>query len=432
MRALGPFEARPRLAVGVSGGADSLSLAFLLQEWAKRCDGRVTALTVDHGLRANSGSEARQVASWLEARSLPHRILRWTGPHPAADLQAAARRARYGLMAAWCRRHGVLHLAVAHHLEDQAETLLLRLSRGSGLDGLAAMPAVGMTALEDGPPVRLIRPLLAVPRGRLAAGLLVAGQAWIEDPSNSDIRHARVRIRQALPGLAEAGLPLFRLAEAARHLARARAALDGAVAEALAQAAAPDPAGHLYLVSDALLRAPAEVSLRALARCLVTIGGGRYAPRLERLERLHAAVLGGDGFAGRTLGGCRILRHRGRILVCREAAAADATLALRPGLRARWDGRFAVMVPARASMRPSLTLRRLGEEGWRKARAAAPELRHARIPAPARAALPALWEGQRLLAVPHLGYARAGNAELGRIVVEFSPRPLADAAFTVA
>lgn len=363
---------------------------------------------------------------------MAHRILCWSGPRPAADLQAAARRARYGLLSEWCRRHGVLHLAVAHHREDQAETLLLRLSRGSGLDGLAAMPAVGATALEDGPPVRLIRPLLQVPQTRLAATLQAAGQAWIDDPSNRDPRHARVRIRQAMPGLAEAGLPASRLAEAAGQLARARAAIDRAVAALLADAAAFHPAGHMHLLPAPLREAPAEVSLRALARCLVTVGGERYAPRLERLQRLQAAILRSGESAGRTLGGCRVLPHRGRILICREAAAADVALVLRPGLRTRWDGRFAITVPARTALRPSLILRRLGEDGWREVKAALPAPGHGDIPAAARAALPALWEADRLLAVPHLGFARAGRAELGRVVVEFASRPLADAAFTVA
>jgi tRNA(Ile)-lysidine synthase len=278
----------------------------------------------------------------------------------------------------------------------------------------------------------LVRPLLPIPRARLAATLTAAGQAWIDDPSNRDPRHARVRLRQALPALAEAGLPASRLAEAAAHLARARAALDHTVADLLARAAAPHPAGYLHLALPLLAEAPEEVSLRALAHCLLTIGGGRYAPRFERLERLHAEVLQGRALVGRTLGGCRILGHRGDLLICREAAQADDVLAVRPGLQARWDGRFAITVPSRADLPADLTLRCLGEAGWRTARDGMPALRDAAIPAPARTALPAIWGARDLLAVPHLGYFRAGNGELDRIVIEFAARPLAGASFTVA
>ena len=431
MEAVGPFEERPLVAVGVSGGADSLALALLLDEWLRPRGGRVVALTVDHKLRAESEREARQVARWLSARGLDHAILRWVGPHPRSDIQAAAREARYRLMAEWCRRRGVLHLAVAHHREDQAETFLLRLAHGSGLDGLAGMPSIGVTALENGWPVRLIRPLLPVPKARLVATLDKVGQPWIEDPSNQDVRHARVRMRRLLPELAACGMPAERLAATAHHLARARAAVDRETACLLARAAWLHPAGHLHIDPAALKSAAAEVSMRALARCLVTVGGGAYPPRLERLQRLHAALVGGGPFRGRTLGGCRVLWRAEALLICREAAAADAELVLRPGLRARWDGRFNVSVPSGAAGAARAVLRRLGEAGWE---AAAPALREpsVAIPPPARAALPALWGAAGLLAVPHLGYVRPGNEDLRRVVIDFAARPLAAGGFTVA
>lgn len=431
MQAVGPFEARPAVAVGVSGGADSLALALLLHDWARARDGRAVALTVDHGLRAEAAAEARQVARWLGARSVDHRILRWDGPRPQSGVQEAARRARYGLMGAWCRQRGVLHLAVAHHREDQAETFLLRLARGSGMEGLAAMPAVGSTPLEAGSPTRLLRPLLAVPKARLVATLEAAAQPWIEDPSNEDIRYARVRMRRLLPVLAKDGLTAARIADAARRLGRARAALDREVARLLARAAWVHPAGHLHLSQAAVQEAPAEVALRALARCVAAVGGGEHALRAERLERLHAALAGGDRFKGRTLGGCRILRHHDTLLICREAAAAAAELLLRPGLRARWDGRFEVTVAADFPPGRRVVLRRLGEPGWRLAgplgggRAGA-------IPAPARAALPSLWDRHGLAAVPHLGYVRPGNTGFRGIDIEFATHALAGAGFTVA
>ena len=134
--ALGPFEARPHLAVACSGGADSMALALLLHDWARSAGGSLTALTVDHRLRPESAAEAGRVAEWMRARGIAHEVLVRPDTPLTGNLQAEARRIRYALMSEWCRRRGVLHLALAHHLEDQAETLLLRLARGSGVDGV--------------------------------------------------------------------------------------------------------------------------------------------------------------------------------------------------------------------------------------------------------------------------------------------------------
>ena len=210
MQAFGPFEQRPRLAVAVSGGADSMALCLLAASWAQGLGGSVTALTVDHGLRAAAAAEAAQVGDWLAARGVAHKILCWQGAKPAADLQAAARLARYELLNDWCAQEAVLHLLLAHHQEDQAETLLLRLGRGSGVDGLSAMAPISVTKAG-----RLLRPLLGISRARLMAGLKAEGQSWIEDPSNEDVRFSRVRWRQLMPKLQAEGLNSERLAATA-------------------------------------------------------------------------------------------------------------------------------------------------------------------------------------------------------------------------
>ena len=219
--AFAPFEPAPRLAIAVSGGADSLALTLLAQAWAAVQGGAVTALTVDHGLRPEATAEASQVGTWLSARGIEHRILAWRGPLPSHGIQAAARKARFRLLEEWCADAGVLHLLLAHHQDDQAETLLLRLMRGSGSDGLA-----GMSADVERAQCRVLRPLLPVPRARLVATLHRLGQSWIEDPSNRDHRYARARLRQGLTPLAEAGLTSQRLAAAAARLGRVRAELE--------------------------------------------------------------------------------------------------------------------------------------------------------------------------------------------------------------
>jgi tRNA(Ile)-lysidine synthase len=430
MSPLGPFETKPRLAVAVSGGADSLALALLLADWARERGGEAVALTVDHRLRPESGAEARQVQRWLRARGVGHRILRRDGPAPAADLQAVARQARYRLLADWCARTGVLHLALAHHRDDQAETLLLRLARGSGLDGLAGMAAIGTSPFAGGLAAapRLLRPLLGVPKAALEAFLRAAGQDWIEDPSNDNDAFARVRMRRLLPELSVEGLSPARLAATAARLSRARGALDDAVAGLAGEAVALFPTGYARLDPAPYLRAAPETALRCLAHLLMTLGGEEHTPRLERLERLHRWVADPAGARVRTLAGCRLERHEGGLLICRETAAANEESAARPGETIWWDRRFLLRLAHRGS--GFARIARLGTAGWTQVRAQAQDA--GIIPAPVRLSLPALWDKRGLLEVPSLGYRRTGGRGPRVESLEFAPaRPLAGDRFMV-
>jgi len=427
MKGVGPFESRPHLAVAVSGGSDSMALALLAAAWAERRGGRITAITVDHGLRPEAAAEARQVGRWLRARGIAHRILRWRPPAGAfpGGVQAAARAARYELLCGWSRRHGVLHLALAHQQEDQAETLLLRLARGSGLDGLAAM-----APMTERMGVRLLRPLLSVPRARLRATLLEARQPWIDDPSNENPAHARIRLRRLLPALATEGLDAARLAATAAHLGRARAAIDDAVAALLARAAAVFPAGYVRLDPAALAAAPAEVSLRALARSLMAVGGNAYVPRLDRLERLHDRIRSNALAGGATLAGCLVVPRGGALLICREPEMAAEETAVASGATVLWDGRFRITRAARGSSNRGgrLVVRRLGTDGWTAVAAREPRLRAHPIPPAVRPSLPALWNAQGIVAVPHLDIGPA-RSHMGISAVFLGAAALAGARF---
>lgn len=425
LAALGPFEARPHLAVAVSGGADSLALALLAADWARDSGGEVTALTVDHGLRAEAAAEARQVGVWLGARGIRHRILRWpAGPAaPRRGLQARARQARYALLEDWCARHGVLHLLTAHQRDDQAETFLLRLGQGSGLMGLAAMPpGRELRAL------RLLRPLLGQSRAALEDYLRDAGQDWVRDPSNRDLAYARVRLRGLMPELARENLDAAALGAICDRLGTVRAALDDHTARRLARAARPHAAGFVRLDRTALVRGGVWEGERALARVLGAVGGADYPPRGDRLQRLYREIAA-PGFRGRTLAGCRILPDHASgeddgsaLLVCREVAAMAPSRPVAAG-KNDWDGRFSLRlaltsegaaVRGRARRAPALRLGALGRDGIVTLRRAAPECLEtpaARgIPAVVRVTLPALFDPHGLLAVPHLGYRRSGKA----------------------
>lgn len=432
MAPLGPFEPEPRVAVAVSGGPDSLALCLLADRWARTRGGTVFALTVDHGLRPESGAEAAQVRRWLAARAISHRTLRWKGARPVSGIQEQARAARLALLVGWCRQARVLHLLLGHQREDQAETVLQRLVLGSGIDGLAAMAPVRLAMEPGAGGVRLLRPLLPVSRDALMATLAHLGQPWIDDPTNRDARHARPRLGAALAQLGTEGLSVARLAAFAARAADDRATVDAFCTDLLAECAHPAPAGFVTLDLDALKRAPPALAVRALGRAVTTVSGSPHAPRSERLKRLARRLLCDDARAT-TLGGCRLVpRSDGRLVVCREPRAASEVRTIEPGESALWDRRFVVSLGRSAGAGP-LLVRRLGTDGLVQARAmaraAGTPLIADGIPPPARPALPALFDLDGPLAAPHLDYRRTGHrneAAAAAFAASFRPaRPLA-------
>jgi tRNA(Ile)-lysidine synthase len=403
MSRCGPFEPAPQLAVGVSGGSDSLALALLAADWVKARGGSVTALTVDHGLRPGARAEARRVAGWLVARGIDHHVLRWIGIKPASGIQAAARRARSDLLSRWCRGHGVLHLLLGHQREDQAETYMLRHARGSGPDGLACMSGISET-----PWLRIIRPCLGIPRARLRAALQSAGQEWIDDPSNLNTVFARVRVRAGLAEPDKGEPAIDRLFMTAGRLGLARGVLDEQTAALLGRAVTLHPAGYCHFDMAMIASAPEDIGRRALARIVICIGAQEYGPRRERLDRLYRS-LRDDGLRHpRTLAGCVIARRRRGVLVAREAAAAAPDLNLRPGVETVWDGRFRLRLSRKADDHRRISIGALGREGWAGLTAIRPEVRKSSIPPLARPTLPAFRDNDGLLAAPHFGYYREG------------------------
>ena len=293
-------------AVALSGGGDSLGLMHLLADWSRaRGLEPPVALIVDHALRKGSAGEAKRAAAFARKAGLSTHILTRKGAAPKSGIEAAARDARYGLMGAWLRKQGIATLYVGHTLDDQAETFLLRLGRGSGLDGLSAMRTLAPFPLPEFADLNLARPLLSLPRTSLRAYLDRIGQDWLEDPMNSEARFARSRIRTLMPALEAAGLSPARIADAAGHLSRARQALELATGAVLARAARPQD-GRVLVDARALLAAPREIGLRALAALLMAVSGAAYRPRFEALERLFDRIARGELGRGATLHGCRL------------------------------------------------------------------------------------------------------------------------------
>ncbi len=407
-----PFEPQPVIAVGVSGGADSLALALLAHRWASARGGRVVAFTVDHGLRVESAAEARQVGDWLKAYNVGHVVLCWRGAKPKAGIQSAARNARLRLLGDRCRTDGILHLLLAHHRGDQAETVALRREDRSGPDGLAAMAAE--TSMPWG---RVLRPLLGEPKGTLTGYLEAIGQEWIDDPTNRDERHARVRLRRRI---ADDGSEAA-LASEARESGLSRVARERRLAGTLARHVRLEESGW-GSIAPSLLDQPDDLARAAIARMIVTIGNLDYAPRGERLDGLLSHLQAGSR-RSRTLGGCRLLFRQGRWLVVREPASMPPGVAFEDN-SAHWD-RFAVQLDPGTRNR-DLELGPLGTE--------LPPVDLSRIPAAARPSLPAIRDLDGVVAVPHFEWVRPGaEAWLkGATSWTFPRQGLARAEFAVA
>ncbi len=310
MMRFGPLPARPRLAVGVSGGADSTALALLAQHWAVERQGDILALIVDHGLRRGSDDEAGIARQRLEARGIATRVITLSGLG-GLKLQERARGARHVALAKATRESGAIFLLLGHHAADQSETVAMRAERGNGgLEGMAEC-----TARND---VVLLRPLLAIEPLRLREFLQLENMLWVEDPSNHDPRFERARLR--LAGIAAVPRPPL-----ARHQAETSAALF------LSRHVIIRPEGFAVIDADAAPQA-------ALAALLRIVGGAQYAPRREAVAELARQL------RPATLGGVRMM-PAGRIgpgwLLAREAWACGPAIPVRRGTV--WDDRFRLL-----------------------------------------------------------------------------------------
>lgn len=381
------------LGIALSGGGDSTALLLLTADWARAQGRSIAAATIDHGLRPGSRAEADAAGRLAASVGVAHEILTWEGA-PEGNLQAAARAARIRLLGAWAARRGLAAVLTGHTRDDQAETVLLRLARGSGVDGLSGIPEVQMLG-----GTRVLRPLLAVPRAALRDWLTARRVAWIEDPSNDDPRFDRVRARRALEELGGLGITAGGLAATAMRLAAQRRVLEAAADALAARAVRWGALGEVWIDRAALGEAEADTALRVLAAAVLEIGGGEHRPRQEALARALADLL--DARAG-SLGGVLYEAAGDDALLSREPARSEGPVPARDG--AVWDGRWHLHL---AGPWPRCTLGALGEGGLStlsRADAWAPLADWAAAPRRVRLAAPAIWGEGGLLAVPLAGY----------------------------
>lgn len=385
-------DAPPKsLGVAVSGGGDSVALMALLNGWAGARCVQLHAVTVDHGLRDGSAQEAADVAAYCAKLGFSHDVLRWQDWDGVGNLQQAARLARYSLMAEWAKDCGIECIALGHTLDDQGETVLMRLARGSGVDGLSAMSRL---RTSDG--ISWHRPLLGIGRQELREYLRKNDIDWIEDPSNDDETFERVRMRKAMDLLAPLGIDAANLAATANRLASVRQVLGQFAADAAVQIAMVK-AGAVFLDTQGLITLAEETRRRLLSHALCWVSHNAYGPRAEGLAELWQRVARGETA---TLHGCMIFRTKTQVVVARELAAI-AGQTCKTGMV--WDHKWRVHGPDGTGLHVGVT----GGNGLKSC----PNWRDSSLPRQVLLATPAIWSGDELVAAPLAGFEQDWRAE---------------------
>ncbi len=394
-----PSALPPKIGVAVSGGGDSMALLYLVHDWARKQGLTLCAATVNHGLRPAAADEAAMVALICSGLGVAHQTLLWQGWDGRGNVQAKARTARRDLLTTWAQDQGLGVVLLGHTADDQAETFLMRLARGSGVDGLSGMPASDKGGL-------FLRPLLPVSRAELRDWLKARGIPWVEDPSNDDTRFDRVKARQMLATLAPLGLTVDRLTDTAAHMQRARASLNRAAADWAARHVRTE-GGDLVFTAEALHLGRTDTEGRVFAAAVQWIGGSGYRPRYESLLDAASALRQGQT---RTLGGVLMLPDQGQgARLLRESAAAQTPVSVRPdGAATPWDSRWHLSQTLPETRSAQCHIAALGETGL----AQVPGWRAAGLPRISLLATPAVWSDSTLIAAPLAGMSNGWQANL--------------------
>jgi len=410
--------------VAVSGGSDSLALLHLVYRWQSDIRPprklRLIAVTVDHGLRTESKLETRLVREGGRAIGIEHRSVSWRGHKPASAIQDAARIARYRLLAEVTHRlPGRSVVLTGHTRDDQAETLLMRLARGSGPEGLAGIAVHTTTYGCD-----VSRPILDLSRSALQDYLRSLNIEWLNDPSNEEMAFERVRVRHNGSARYALGLEDAALARTARRMARANTALDHIADQTLCDLTQQNIDLRRYGVftwCDKCRELPDEIAIRVLRRVIWRLGGQGDLPALGQTEKLFADI-SAKGFRGATLAGCRCVpKQTGnaiQALFFRESGrAALPVLRLCAPATAIWDRRFRIKFHTSTAEAATIAavgsnLSILRQEGA----STCPEI--CQIPAEILRTLPGLYVGNELVAAPSLGWGLPGHQIEAEFVVQ--------------
>ena len=306
------------ISVAVSGGIDSMALMLILDLWCKNNNTNLTAITVDHKLREESTNEAIYVNSLCKEKNIKHVILTWEGEKPDHNIELIARENRYKLISNYCKNNKIDYVFIAHHLQDQAETFLIRLFRGSGIDGLSSMKKI-----VENYNLKIIRPFLNIEKEDLRQYLLENKIEWIEDESNNDEKYLRNKIRLFLNSFENRDDIIKRIDFAVNQI--------------------NDCKGTCILNKHFLLQEDENIILKILAQISMIVSGNKYKPRLEKLRRLLDTIQNEDKIKY-TFYGCVFESYNNDIMVYREYNSIKEDVDLIYNQEVIWDNRFKIIL----------------------------------------------------------------------------------------
>lgn len=378
----------PPFAVAVSGGADSLALLLLAHEFAQKRESYVVALTVDHDLRPASKEEALTVEKWAQKRGIKHVILKWEGVKPQTRCQEKAREARYRLLTGWCQHNNIRTLLLGHHQQDQEETFLLRLSAGSGLDGLKGMKK---RIMRGG--ICCVRPLLEIPKEQIRQLLTDQNHEWIEDPSNLNPRYFRGRLRNFLQ---KEGLSSLRLTETMKKLHTDADFIQDSLQKIIESVVSLHGEGYVSIEKEAYHQLHPALSCRLLSLVMQWFSKKDYSIGSKKIRGIEAKIKRGSSF---TAGGIWWTFSPKKIFLFREPRSLEKEFFVSDLYKiCLWDQRFFIDPKLREYVPKESIIKPLGFF---------PELKrviNSSLPSRAQRTLPALWVKGKVVAVPQLCY----------------------------
>jgi len=396
------------IALAVSGGPDSTAMMQIAALSKKLKNSNVTVIVIDHGLREESKNEANIVCKNAKLFGFKFKILKWDGVKPKTRIQEIARKTRYKLMTSWCKKKGIEKLFLAHHLDDQVETFLMRLGKGSGVDGLAVMDFVTETSS-----LKLVRPFLEIPKTRFIEILGITNLEWISDPSNFNSDYKRSRIRKILPILSKEGINSKQIGLVIKRMRSAKDALNSQT-NTLLKKYLSNVDNVAYFLNKELFKdaKEKEILLRVLEKIFMNISGSIYPPRRNKLENILSWILENNNVKAKTLTGVVVRKRKSEFIFYREPDDCYKSVNIRP-LTSRyscWDDRFFL----KANKSNNLQIRALGDVGITilKEEKILKRQGFQNVPLSAWKTVPGVWSKKRLISVPTLGYCKQKDLKI--------------------
>jgi len=412
MNSLGPFENKPHLAIGVSGGSDSLCLTLLCEKWVKRNGGKISALVIDYGLRKNSKKECEQLRKILSKKKISNYSFKWDCGERINSLQERARDFRYKTFEEWCFKNNIFHLLIGHHFDDQKETFLIRLNSNSDVYGLSSMSKILFKKK-----VRILRPLLSLNKEEIKNYLIKHKIQWIEDESNKSSKYARNRYRKALPILEKEGLTNKKFQKVLQNAQKKRKLLENKILNWLIKNIEINPLGYATVIKKSLLFLNKKEFVIILNRILMTISGKAHNIKNKNLINFFNKIVSNKIFPDSNLGGCHIFldKKKGsdKIYICREIIRNTRKQTLKIiNDKFYWDARFEIdmkkkkFLDFRKKVNKSLYIDQLKLDGWKDIKAKKKIIKkNNRILIKLISSLPAFKDkNKNVLSVPHLNY----------------------------